>query len=73
VEKGGFTAAAKKKVLTNFLAYVDLLIEQNESESCAHLASLLDRPRFEKASLFLLGDANILAAMVDFIQEIAID
>jgi hypothetical protein len=73
VEKGGFTAAAKKKVLTSFLAYVELLIEQNESESCAHLASLLDRPRFEKASLFLLGDANILAAMVDFIQEIAID
>ena len=73
IQKGGFTAAAKKKVLNNFHNYVKLLLEQNESESCAHLASMLERPRYEKASQFLLVDTKILEVLVDFIQEIAID
>lgn len=73
IQKGEFKPAEKKKVLTNFNSYVDLLVTSGHSESCAHLASILERPRFETASEFLLGDAKILAQMVGFIQGIAID
>jgi hypothetical protein len=72
VQKGGYTAATKKTVLKNFLSYVELL-EANQAEACAHLASMLERPRFEKASEFLMGDSKILAKMVAYIQGIAID
>ena len=72
IQKGGYTAVVKKKVLANFLAYVELL-EGNQSEACAHLASLLERPRFEKTSEFLMGDSKILAKMVSYIQGIAIN
>ena len=73
IQKGGYAAAAKKKVLKNFAAYIDLLLETKQSESCAHLASMLERPRFEAASEFLLGDAEILSRMVDFVGAISID
>lgn len=73
IQKDDFKPAEKKKVLKNFNAYVELLVGSGHSESCAHLASTLERPRFETASEFLLGDAKILAQMVNFIQGIAID
>lgn len=73
IQKANFKPAEKKKVLTNFHSYIDLLVTSGHSESCAHLASTLERPRFETASEFLLGDAKILAQMVGFIQGIAID
>lgn len=73
VQKGKFTAAAKKKVLTNFRAYVALMLEMKQSEACAHLASTLEKPQFEKASLLVLGDSKTLALLVDFIAGISID
>ena len=73
IQKDDFKPAEKKKVLKNFNNYIELLIDNGHSESCAHLASTLERPRFEIASEFLLGDAKILAQMVGFIQGIAID
>ena len=73
IEKGDFKAAQKKKVLKSFHDYVEFLTDKKESESCAHLASLMERPRFKNAAQFLLGDGMILSAMVEFISEIAID
>ena len=73
VEKGSFSAAAKKKVLKNFHDYAQFLVEEGQSESCAHLASLMERPSYEFASQFLLGDSKILNVMVDFINEISIN
>lgn len=72
VQKGGFTAVTKKTVLKNFLSYIELL-GATQVEACAHLASMLERPRFEKASEFLMGDSKILAKMVAYIQGIAVD
>lgn len=73
LEAGKFTAAAKKKALTNFGAYIALMQQMNQSEACAHLAATLEKPQFEKASLFVLGDANVLGLLVDFIQGISLD
>ena len=73
LQKNEFKAAEKKKAVANFLLYLELLVSMNQSESCVHLASLLDQPRYETASQFLLSDAKILAQMVEFIQAIAID
>ena len=53
-------------------AYVEAL-EANQAEACAHLASMLERPRFEKTSEFLMGDPKILSRMVKYIQGISID
>ncbi len=73
VQQAGFAEVDKKKVLKNFLAYIQLLNARQQSESCAHLASLLERPRFENAAHFLLGDSQILGLLVDFIEGISID
>lgn len=73
IEKGGFSDAEEKKVLKNFGAYVDLLVDSGQSEACAHLASMLERQRFQSASEFLLADPEILARLVDFIGAISID
>lgn len=72
IQKGGYTLSVKKKVLAGFLSYIELL-EANQSEACAHLASMLERPRFEKATEFVMGDTKILAKMVTYINNIAID
>jgi len=73
IEKGKFKAAEKKKVLKNFNAYVELLLKESQAESVAHLASLLERPKFEKTAQFLLADADILSVMVEYIGAIAIE
>lgn len=73
IQKGGYTAATKKKVLTNFRAYVKLMLDMKQAEACAHLASTLEKPQFEKASLWLLGDAKILALLVDFVAGISVE
>jgi hypothetical protein len=73
IQKDDFKGAEKKKVLANFLLYLALMVSMGQSESCVHLASMLDRPRYQTASQFLLGDEKILAQMVEFIQAIAID
>ncbi len=73
IEKGGFTDAAEKKVLKNFTAYIDLLLDAEHSEACAHLASMLERPRFQSASEFLLGDPDILTRLVEFIGAIPVE
>ena len=66
IQKGGFLPPAKKKVLENFHSYLQLLLEMKQSEACAHLASMLERPRFSSVSQFLMADAKILAVMVEF-------
>lgn len=73
IQKDDFKPAEKKKALTNFLQYLELMVKLRQSESCVHLASMLERPAYETASQFLLADAKILAQMVEFIQAIAID
>jgi len=71
IQKDDFKSA-EKKVLTNFRLYVELMVDRGQLESCAHVVAFLERPRFEIASQFLLGDAKILAQTVEFIQAIAI-
>lgn len=73
LQKGKPTAATKKKFLTNFRAYVKLMLDMEQAEACAHLAATLEKPQFEKASVFVLGDAKILALLVDFIAGITIE
>lgn len=73
VQEGRFAAATKKKVLTSFRSYVKLMLDMGQSEACAHLASTLEKPQFEKASLLLLGDSKILGLLVDFVAGIAIE
>lgn len=73
IQKNDFKAAEKKKALANFLLYLELMVSMKQSESCVHLASMLDQPRYETASQLLLSDAKILAQMVEFIQAIGID
>jgi len=34
---------------------------------------MLERPKFESSAQFLMADADILAVMVEFIGQIAID
>ena len=73
IEKGKFKAAEKRKALKNFYSYIELLLKEKQSESVAHLASLLERPKFESTAQFLLADADILSVMVEYIGAIAIE
>ena len=72
-QKAKLSPTKKKKVFTNFRNYVKLMLNMNQSEAVAHLASTLEKPKFEKASLLVLGDPKILALLVDFVSGIAID
>ena len=73
IQKGRFAATTKKKVLTNFRNYVQLLLDLGQSEACAHLAATLEKPQYEKASLFVLADQKILDLLVEFIEGIKLD
>ena len=73
LQKQRMPDGTKKKVLANFRKYVQRMLDMGQSEACAHLASQLERPQFEQASLLVLGDKKILDLLVDFIAGISVD
>ena len=73
LQQADFSQTVTKKVLANFVAYLDLLIERGQGETCAHLASLLERPRFSGAAEFLLANQDVLSRLVEFIEGIKLD
>ena len=67
------SAAEKKKVLKNFLAYLKLMKGTSRNEVLAHMASKLGDQRFDKASLFVFGESEILELMTEYVKGIAIE
>lgn len=53
---------------------MDLLLEVEQPEVCAHLASMLENPRFQAAPAeLLLGEPEIPTRIVEFIGAISVD
>lgn len=65
-----WTASQKKKSLKNFHTYIQLMLDMQQAEACAHLASTLEKPQYENASLLVLGNPDILGLLVEFIEGI---
>jgi len=58
------------KVRQNVLAYLKVLKSLKHNEALAHLASLVENPKFERASQFLALSLEIIGFLTDYIQDI---
>jgi len=60
------------KVRQNFLAYLKQLKQMKNNEAIAHLASMVQNPKFDKAMGFLAQDMAIINFLMDYIQGIKV-
>ncbi len=61
------------KALRNLLAYMQYLQSANQGEAVAHLASLLENPKYEKAMLFAADSLEIIGLLTSYVGGIKVD
>ncbi|MEM1444139.1 MAG: AAA family ATPase [Verrucomicrobiota bacterium] len=69
----GFSAKDRKMVVDNFVKFLDLMREERQNESIAHLAHQLDHPRYETANAMLFTEPKVLEILTDFVEAIAVE
>lgn len=57
----------------NLLAYMRFLPQAGQREAVAHLASLLENPKFEKATTFVAASLDIIELLTAYIEGIKVD
>jgi hypothetical protein len=57
----------------NLAAYLKWLQDQKQGEVIAHLASLLEEPRFATAMALLAGSAQVIGLLTEYIEGIKVD
>lgn len=63
----------EKTALENFTAYLRVLQTGRQSEALAHISSLIENPRFGRASTFLLRSGEVPGILAEFIEAIEIE
>ena len=57
----------------NLLAYMKCLPGLEQREAVAHLASMLENPRFERAMSFAAESLEIVELLTEYVQGIRVD
>ncbi len=70
---GRCPAAKEDKARTGLLGYMKLLQGAQQREAVAHLASLLERPKFEKAMTFAAESIPVVELLSEYVQGIKVD
>ena len=60
-------------VRRHLLAYMRLLQQAQQREAVAHLASLLEHPKFAKAMSMVAASLEIIEVLTDYIEGIKVD
>lgn len=66
-------AGMENTARSNLLGYMKLLNAGQQREAVAHLASLLESPRFEKAMAFAAESLPLIELLSDFVNAIKVD
>ena len=70
---GRCPAGQENKARANLLAYMKHLQNAREREAVAHLASMLENPKFEKATTFAAASLLIVELLSDYVKGIKVD
>ncbi len=73
VNGGHYKAGDEKTVRKNLLAYGKFLQDDRRREALAHLASLLESPKFEKAMSFVAMSFEIVELLTDYLENIKLE
>jgi hypothetical protein len=70
---GRCPAGKEDKARTNLLGYMKYLQSAEQREAVAHLASMLENPKFEKAMAFVAESLLLVELLSDYVQGIKIE
>jgi hypothetical protein len=70
---GHCPADKEDKARTNLLGYMKFLQGAKQTEAVAHLASLLENPRFSKAMMFAAESLPLVELLSEYVKGIKID
>ena len=71
---GGHCPAGEESVVRkNLMSYARFLQDDRRREALAHLASMLDSPKFEKAMSFIADSFEIVELLTDYMENIRIN
>ena len=68
-----YLGCAEDTVRRHLLAYMRLLQQAQQREAVAHLASLLEHPKFAKAMSLVAASLEIIEVLTDYIEGIKVD
>ncbi len=68
-----YTAKQEETARRNLLAYMNYLQDTNKRETVAHLVSMLQNPRFDKAMTFAAASLEIIELLTAYIEGIKVE
>ena len=70
---GRCPAGKEDRARTNLLGYMKFLQGAEQREAVAHLASMLESPKFEKAMAFAAESLSVVELLSEYVKGIKVD
>ncbi len=70
---GRCPAGKEDKARANLLGYMKFLQSAGQREAVAHLASMLENPKFEKAMTFAAESLPVVELLSEYVKGIKVD